>query len=369
MSPSLFLTNWVFCGIAALLLVPLLKRPNMLIYLKGIPIFIGIAVIFLKSLIPYEFSFTQTLASKNILPIVRNIWKLNINQNVTVGNLLLFIWLLIAFLFLILHIVKYRKLMGILSSIPETKNEEIIEVFSKLCIQKQIWKKPKVIQLDLHTGPFLVGVRNPYIVLPHYQMSKSEIEFILQHELEHLTKHHILIKICTEIITVIYWWNPFVWFLRREAIRALEIQADINVIQGLSNKEKFSYLEALITIARKIQLKQKHNLALSFALNYNMLEYRLNTALKFDCFKKNEKVKVVQGLQVVLSVMIVISSLMFTFESRGAGPKDEDVFTINSESDYIVLREDGLYDLYVKGELLGTIPNVPEDLSSLPIHR
>lgn len=369
MSISLILTNCLFCGIAALFLVPLLRCPNMLTYQKGIPVFIGIIVVFLKTLIPYEFTFTQTVASRHILLVVRKIWMFSIFKSITVGALLLFIWLLIVALLITILINKYWKMMRILSAVPETKNMEILQMLSELCRQKQIQKKPKVIQLDLYTSPFIVGVRNPIIVLPHCQMSRSEIKFVLRHELEHFANHHILMKICTEIVTVIYWWNPFIWLLRREAIRALEIQADINVIQELSNKEKFSYLETLVAIAKKIQQKQNHILALSFAFNDTMLEYRLNTALKFDCFRKNKRTNVFQALLLGLSAMIVLSSFLFTFESCGNGPKDKGAFTINHSSDYFVVREDGCYDLYIDGEPRGIVPSIPDGLSDLEIRR
>jgi len=221
--------------------------------------------------------------------------------------------------------------------------------------QKQIKDKPKVIHLNIDTGPFIVGLRNPVIVLPpaNEQVSKDEIGFILLHELEHFRHHHILLKICIEIVASIYWWNPIVWLLRGEVIRALEMQADTHVIQGLSNKEGLSYLETLIHLSRKRQQKQDSILTLSFSLKSNMMAYRISTAYKFN-YLHSEETK---------------TSIAYTFESYDTNPVEVNgTFSLSPKNDYFILREDGAFDLFINGEYTVTLPGIPEDLSSLSIH-
>lgn len=369
MSSSLILTNCLFCGLSAILLLPLLRQPNILTYKNGIPIFIAIFLIFTKLLIPYEFSSTYTLASKNVLPTIRKIKSFYILENVTIGNVLSCIWILIAMLLLVYILFKHWKLMKILSLIPATENIEIKQILSELCIQKQIRNIPKVIQLDINTGPFIVGLQNLIIVLP-FQLSNNEIRFILLHELEHFRHRHILIKSCTEIVAAIYWWNPAIWILRREIICAMEIQADTHVIKELSNKTRLTYLESLIDVSKKVNGKQNANLVLSFAFKNSMIKYRINTALKFDCFKKYKKLSMFYICPLALSIVLLLFSFFYTFESYNISPVNvEGTFVVNPEIDYFVLREDMFYNLYVNGEFVVTMPNVPEDLSNLPIHK
>lgn len=369
MSSSLILTNCLFCGSAALLLFPVLRLPNVLTYKKGIPIFLIVIFVIGKMLIPYEFPFTHTLASKNILPIIKEIENLQLLKNIKVGNILFYIWLIIAILLLMYIVLKHYKLIRTLSMVPEIKNKEVIQIISEICMQKQIKDRPKVIQLDIGTGPFIAGLQNPIIVLP-FNLSESEIRFILIHELEHFKNRHILIKSYMEILTAIYWWNPIVWLLRKEIIRALEIHADTNVIRTLSNKASLSYLETLINISKKMQKNKSTDLALSFALKNSMVEYRIRTALKYDCFKKERKTSAVDFFPLILSICILFVSFVFTFESYDVSPlKVEGTFTIDPKTDYFILREDKLYDLYINGEHVITMPNIPEDLLQLPIHK
>jgi len=238
--------------------------------------------------------------------------------------------------------------------------------------QKQIKDKPKVIHLNIDTGPFIVGLRNPVIVLPpaNEQVSKDEIGFILLHELEHFRHHHILLKICIEIVASIYWWNPIVWLLRGEVIRALEMQADTHVIQGLSNKEGLSYLETLIHLSRKRQQKQDSILTLSFSLKSNMMAYRISTAYKFNYLHSEEtKTSICHLWPLILSTMLLLFSIAYTFESYDTNPVEVNgTFSLSPKNDYFILREDGAFDLFINGEYTVTLPGIPEDLSSLSIH-
>ena len=370
MSSSLILTNCLFCGFAALLLLPALKIPNILTYNRGIPIFFIVIFIAGKMLIPYEFPFTYTLASKNILPAIKEIENLKFLNSIKLGNIFYFVWLFIAVLLLIHTFFRHWKLIRILSLVPETKIDKVVQIILEICKQKQIKNRPKVIQLNFNTGPFIVGLKNPTIVLP-LDLSEDEIRFIFMHEYEHFKNHHILIKSCIEILAAIYWWNPITWLLRKEVICALEIHADTNVIRALyNNKASLAYLEALINISKKMQKKNNTYLALSFALQNNMIKYRICTALKYECSQKNIKTSLFSFFPLILSICLLLFTFAYTFESHNVSPaKVEGTFTVDSKTGYFILREDMLYDLYINGEYVITIPNIPNDLSQLPVHK
>lgn len=369
MSSSLILTNCLFCGLAASFLLPLLSQPSILMYKKGVPIFIVIFLIFIKLLMPHEFSFTHTLASKNLLPTITAIKKIYVFENITIGELLLFTWIFISILLLLYTMFRHWKLLKTLYLVPNTEKAEIRHLLSQLCIQKQIKNEPKIIQLDINAGPFIVGLRNALIVLPS-QLSNIEIKFVLLHELEHLKRHHMLIKSCTEIVTAIYWWNPIIWLLRREIIYAMEMQADMQVIKTLPIKTRLTYLESLVNVSKKVTKKQFANPVLSFAFKSSMIERRINTALKFDCFINYIKTSKIYIWSLALSIFFLLFSFIYTFESYNVSPVNvEGTFIINPETDYFVLRENRLYDLYVNGEFIITISNIPDNLSNLPIYK
>lgn len=368
MSSSLILTNCLFCGFAAMSLIPLLRVPNLLIYKKGVPLFIIVLIVFIKMFFPHEFSFTHTLASRNILPFLKNIEAYPIYNNLLLGNLLIVVWFVIALLLLTSITMKHRKLIQVLSLVQETENEELKQILSELCILKQLTKKPKLIQLNVNTGPFIVGFRNPIIVFPYYNLSKSEMKFVLMHELEHLNNFHMIIKYFIEAATAIYWWNPVMWIFRREVIRALELQADMQVIQNLSNDSRLSYLETLINLTRIMFRRQNSILTLSFSLHNSMLEYRIQSALKFNC--NNRKLKLIKYklCPLIFTASLLLFSFIFTFESYHIDQTNvEGTFTVNNKTDYFIAREDNSFDLYIKGKYVATMQEIPSCLIKLPV--
>ncbi|MBE5976141.1 MAG: M56 family metallopeptidase [Paenibacillaceae bacterium] len=370
MSSSLILTNCFFCGLAALSLIPLLRYPNFLVYKKGVPLFIAVFIVFLKMLLPYEYSFTHTIASRTILPFLKNIEAFTIYNN-ELGNVIKIIWLIIALLLFTFITSKHRKLIQILSLVQETEDKELNQLLTELCNLKHLRKKPKLIQMNVNTGPFIVGFLNPIIVFPYFNLSLPEKKFVLMHELEHLNSFHIIIKYCIEVVTIIYWWNPVLWIFRREVLRALELQADTQVLQNLSNNSRLSYLETLIKLSRIICQRQDNSiLTLSFSLKNSLLEYRIKSALKFNFVNKQLKIVKYKLYPLLFTVSLMILSFFYTFESYNINQTNvEGTFTVNAKTDYFVERQDNTFDLYIKGEYVVTMQDIPGCLVKLPVHR
>ncbi|WP_268875618.1 M56 family metallopeptidase [Clostridium sp. Marseille-P2415] len=258
--------------------------------------------------------------------------------------------------------------MRVLLLVPLTTNQGIIHILKKLCILKKISNIPRIIQLDLNTGPFVTGFLKPIIVLP-IQISNDEANFIIHHELEHLLHHHILIRACIEIISIIYWWNPIIWILRREIIYSLELQADANVMKSLSSSVSFSYLETLVKMSRQIDKNQINNLALPFSMKNSMIEYRIKTALKSNNFLNNRKSFIFYAGLLLLSIVALLFSFIYTFESYEVNPTEvEGTFSVNSKTDYLVLQKDKSYDLYINDKYVVNFSSIPEEFSGLSIY-
>lgn len=66
----------------------------------------------------------------------------------------------------------------------------------------------------------------------------DEIEEIMMHELTHCQQFHSIDIIFSELFCIIFWFNPFVWLLKREVRLNLEYLADNSVLaNGKDNKE------------------------------------------------------------------------------------------------------------------------------------
>ena len=84
-------------------------------------------------------------------------------------------------------------------------------------------------------GPF--SFFNWIFINPERHMS-DEIEEIMMHELTHCQQLHSIEIIFSELFCVVFWFNPFVWLLKREVRLNLEYLADNSVLaNGKDNKE------------------------------------------------------------------------------------------------------------------------------------
>jgi len=84
-------------------------------------------------------------------------------------------------------------------------------------------------------GPF--SFFNWIFINPERHKS-DEVEEIMMHELTHCQQLHSIDIIFAELFCVVFWFNPFVWLLKREVRLNLEYLADNSVLaNGRDNKE------------------------------------------------------------------------------------------------------------------------------------
>lgn len=85
-------------------------------------------------------------------------------------------------------------------------------------------------RIVLHTrnlGPF--SFINTIYINPG-KMSETQLNHIISHERSHIVLAHSADKLFMELITIIFWFNPAIWYLRRQLTEIHEFQADSHAI-------------------------------------------------------------------------------------------------------------------------------------------
>ena len=84
-----------------------------------------------------------------------------------------------------------------------------------------------------------------YIVYPHKRFHGHELEQVLAHEKAHSDQFHSLDILFSELICVVLWFNPVVWFYHKEVQKNLEYIADSNpkIIRNESKSYEFLLLK------------------------------------------------------------------------------------------------------------------------------
>ncbi len=143
------------------------------------------------------------------------------SEPVSWANIWLCLYLLGAALLLI-------RLIAQLYSILHLKRQ------SRLMVYQGVW----IYALEHPAGPFSF-FHLIFIYLP--SLSEKEIDEILTHESTHVRQMHSIDVIASEILTILFWYNPFVWLLKREVRHNLEYLADDRVLHSGYDSKSYQY--------------------------------------------------------------------------------------------------------------------------------
>lgn len=113
-------------------------------------------------------------------------------------------------------------------------------IVSRMALQgkKVIWEGYKMIALEREVAPFsFFG----WIFLNPAHHQEKELLEIITHESTHVRQWHSLDMVVGELLCVLFWFNPVVWFLRGAIRQNLEFLADKQVVSSGYNRKNYQY--------------------------------------------------------------------------------------------------------------------------------
>lgn len=110
-------------------------------------------------------------------------------------------------------------------------------------------RKPLPLYLNpLATSPMLIGILRPSIVLPTCHLEKERLRLIFAHELIHYKRKDILFKWCVQVISCLHWFNPLVYWVKRDVNIACELSCDEQVLARLDQERHRQYGDTLLAV-------------------------------------------------------------------------------------------------------------------------
>lgn len=91
-----------------------------------------------------------------------------------------------------------------------------------------------------------------WIFINKKMLQESSLHEVLLHEQTHVRQYHSLDVILCELACIVFWFNPFVWLLKREVRVNLEYLADQNVLQQGNDSRSYQYHLLLLTFPRSV---------------------------------------------------------------------------------------------------------------------
>lgn len=155
------------------------------------------------------------------------------------------IWLVIAVVVMIIRVAKYLNKSHTLHSLAiECRDEEIKETTK--CLQEELRyrRKPEIVWTRVDNGTFTLGAVKPIIFLQKEYVS-GDLYWILKHEMFHIIRKDLLLKLLLEFVCCLHWFNPLVYFLERELEFVCETSCDERVLVGCKEQEREIYMDLL----------------------------------------------------------------------------------------------------------------------------
>lgn len=148
------------------------------------------------------------------------------------------------------------------------------EINSRIAAEK-FRRKITVKISDRVTSPLTYGVINPVIILPkNLPADSGEMRFALAHELVHIRRFDVLLKLILTAAACAHWFNPLAWAMLSLAGRDIELSCDEAVLKKLGCKRE-DYAMALI------RLEERRSIPTGAAFGGNAVRERIEAIMKF----------------------------------------------------------------------------------------
>jgi bla regulator protein BlaR1 len=155
--------------------------------------------------------------------------------------------------------------------------EQMQQYINKFSKKLGITKKIHLNFSELINVPCVIGYLKPIILLPvslSTALTACEVEAILLHELSHIKRNDYLVNLLQQAVSVVLFFNPFIWLINRVLNQERENSCDDLVIQKTG--KPLIYANALL----KLEQSRHSNLQLALA----------STGKKFHLLNRIERI-------------------------------------------------------------------------------
>lgn len=150
-----------------------------------------------------------------------------VQQTVTITDVLPYVWLAGVVLFALWGIVSYIRFNGFLSS-----SVKYID---------------NIYQSDRIETPLIFGIIKPKIYIP-FEMNTEYFSYVIAHERYHIKRRDYLVKLFAFFVLALHWFNPLCYLAFYLMSKDMEMSCDEKVL-GSSENVKKNYSYALLSFA------------------------------------------------------------------------------------------------------------------------
>lgn len=325
---------------------------------------VSISLLYLLSLcrmvFPLEFDNTIVLESANIYSGIYHFLHSKWILGFSAITFFIVTWISVAGLLLVQYTISYYK--AVKQIMDDTvlcgdQEQSILKNVISVTHQRIIVSLVKSKNIDIPIG---LGILKKFIVLPDYSYRDDELYYILLHEYTHFINRDILVKFLVSIFCIIFWWNPFVYLLKRDLEQTLEIKCDLTITKKFVTQQKKEYLQTIINVLKRVSQKHQPLYMSNSFLKQTQSDYikeRFETVLYY---KSTLRHKICTGIVGTLCFFVIAISYSFI-------PKP--VFQAPDSTNWIDTFEFSSSNAYIQKTVTGNYQLVIQDLSQIEISQ
>lgn len=154
----------------------------------------------------------------------------------------------------------------------------------------------KIVFVDRNFSPFSFF---NIIFLNNHDLKSDEMKKIIEHEQMHVKQLHSIDLILFEILTIVQWFNPFIWFYKFSLKNTHEFLADEGVV--LKGYDKIDYQKLLLSQATGVQVN-----VLTNNFNQSLLKRRIKMMTKIKSARFST-LKLLISLPLLIGIIFMFS--------------------------------------------------------------
>lgn len=313
----------------------------------------------LRCLIPVEINGAITVNCWNLYPKIYSLLCRELFVGVTFGGLLCVIWGIGSLIFLI-HLVSglvYQNRLlktNVCSAVNTHLNQLVVSTAATFSRSLTV----KVYTTPDFAYPMMIGFFRPIVLLPEScaSFSDEEISYILRHEIGHFLGGDLWIKLGIQLLVCLMWWNPAIYLLKRSADQLLELRCDRIACKSLTESERADYTSILLQVLHTDNFVKPKAVSAGFAGHSNkaFFKQRIRLLLSNVSTRTSRRLTV---MTIVVCVLLYLGSYVFVFQPAALPPMDDEhqMVVISPENAYMVINDEGNYEVWVDGVLYATI--------------
>jgi beta-lactamase regulating signal transducer with metallopeptidase domain/TolA-binding protein len=233
-------------------------------------------------------------------------------------------WIVGGFFYLCWWLASHASIRAIVKQAHPAKKEWAL-LLDGVAEELDLRRKVRLLESGRLKAAITAGIFDPAIVLPSdtSDWTANRRRLVLSHELAHVKRWDTLIEAFALLVTVIYWFNPLVWFAVKQLRIERETDCDNAVLRA--GAKPSDYAELLMNIAADLGDSARPVWQLSTISQSSNLKDRLMSILnaKINRNSGSRRTAVLTGVLVLALVLPISASGLWSQQTEEKAKEQE----------------------------------------------